>query len=267
MKNQKYETNHTFAVCAYKESPYLDECLQSLVSQSVKTNIILCTSTPNDLIKSMAEKYDIPMFVRDGQSDIRDDWNFAYDSSNTDYVTIAHQDDLYHKDYVKTFVEKRKDYKDIIIFFPDYMPIKNGIVGKRDKNNIIRHMLRTPMKFKMLANKKFWKKRILSLGNTIVCPLVTYNKKMLGPSVFTSELKFNIDWDTFLKLANYDGRFLYADSALGFYRIHDGATSKEFIVSNTRVIDDTVMFNKFWPKWVTKLIMKVYVKAYDTYSD
>ena len=29
-------TDHTFAVCAYKESPYLESCIKSLVNQKVK---------------------------------------------------------------------------------------------------------------------------------------------------------------------------------------------------------------------------------------
>ena len=48
--------NHTFAICAYKESQYLEECIQSLKKQTVKSNIIMCTSTPNDYIKDLAKK-------------------------------------------------------------------------------------------------------------------------------------------------------------------------------------------------------------------
>ncbi len=28
--------NHTFVICAYKESPYLEECIQSLMNQRIK---------------------------------------------------------------------------------------------------------------------------------------------------------------------------------------------------------------------------------------
>ena len=47
-------TDHTFAVCAYKESPYLESCIKSLISQTVKSNIIVCTSTPCEFIENMA---------------------------------------------------------------------------------------------------------------------------------------------------------------------------------------------------------------------
>ena len=35
--------NHTFAICAYKESQYLEECIKSLQNQTVKSNIIMAT--------------------------------------------------------------------------------------------------------------------------------------------------------------------------------------------------------------------------------
>ncbi len=38
--------NHTFAVCAYKECPYLPETVKSLVNQTVKSRIIIVTGTP-----------------------------------------------------------------------------------------------------------------------------------------------------------------------------------------------------------------------------
>lgn len=262
----KTETRHTFAVCAYKESPYLEECVCSLREQTVKTNIIMTTSTPCEYIKKIAEKYEIPLYVRNGESDIKEDWNFSYDKAETDWVTIAHQDDKYDKDYVKEFLETIKKYDKPIAFVTDYIPIKKGVIGPRDINSKIRRFLRNPLKYPKLARKKFWKRAVLSLGNSICCPAVSYNKKILGASYFTSDLKYNIDWDTFLKLADEDGAMAYTVKPLTFYRVHDGATSKEFIEDHRRERDDRVMFEKFWPRWVVNIIMHFYKRAYDTYN-
>lgn len=257
---------HTFAVCAYKESPYLENCLKSLKNQTVKSSIIMTTSTPNVFIKSLAEKYGVPLWIREGKSDIRDDWNFAYNKANSKYVTIAHQDDVYHEDYVKCLLDKVSNHQNVIMYFSDYLPIKNEQIGKRDINSKIRRLLRIPMKSELLARHKFFRRAILAFGNSICCPAVTYNKGKLGDSVFTSDLKFNIDWDTFYKLAGYDGEFAYVDRPLTFYRIHDGATSKEFIQDHKRIKDDEEMFHKFWPMWLVKIIMVFYKKAYKTYG-
>ncbi len=258
--------NHTFAICAYKESEYLEDCIRSLKNQTVKSKIIMATSTPNEYIKNLADKYKIPLFIRKGKSDIRDDWNFAYDSADTDWVTIAHQDDEYNKHYVEEMQKKLKNSKDAIAFVTDYMPIKNGIVGPRDINSKIRRFLRKPLKVDKMAASRFWKRRVLCLGNSICCPAVTYHKTLLGSSFFTSELKYNIDWDTFLKLADIKGTFAYVDKPLTYYRVHDGATSKEFIEDHRREKDDRYMFEKFWPRWFVNIIMHFYKKAYDTYG-
>ena len=262
-----YNTDHTFVVCAYKESPYLEECIRSLVEQTVKTNIAVYTSTPNDYIRGVAEKYGVPVYVNEnaGQG-IQADWNFAYNSAKTRYVTVAHQDDVYDRNYVKALLKCARYYDDWSIFYVDYTPVKNGNYSKRDVNSRIRRFLRWPVKNKDKADRIWRKKMSLCLGNTIVCPLVTYNKGRLGDNVFTSEYDFNLDWDTFYKLACMPGRFLYVDKVLGHYRVHDGATSKEFIVDHRREREDRSMFEKFWPKWIAGLIMVFYKLAYRTYG-
>ena len=54
--------NHTFVICAYKESKYLEECVKSLQNQTVKSNIKMVTSTPNEYIKGIAEKQNIELY-------------------------------------------------------------------------------------------------------------------------------------------------------------------------------------------------------------
>ena len=49
--------DHTFVICAYGDSPFLEDCINSLLSQTVKSNIILYTSTPSVFIESICQKY------------------------------------------------------------------------------------------------------------------------------------------------------------------------------------------------------------------
>lgn len=260
---------HTFSICAYKESPYLEECILSILNQTVKSDVVICTSTPNATIKRLAQQYSIPLFIRSGISNIKDDWSFAFNCATTNFVTIAHQDDTYHPDYVKELYKNISQYplEEILIFLTDYLPLKNNHKTKRDINSTLRKLLRTPLKIKFLANKIWCKKMILSLGNSICCPSVTYNKYILQQSPFTSQYQFNIDWDTFLSLANQKGYFVYSSKVLTYYRIHDGATSKQFITDNRRIVEDTSMFQKFWPDWIVKIIMFFYKYAYHTYDN
>lgn len=179
----KESFSHTFAVCAYKESEYLEECVKSLVNQAVKSKIIIATSTPCPYIENIANKYDIPLFVRDGASDIRDDWNFAYNSADTDWVTIAHQDDKYNEFYVKNMIDRVKKLeakakgKDVTMFYTDYMPIKNGEIGKRDINSKIRRFLRIPMKSDGMAKSAFGERLLSALATLYAAHLSHITRK------------------------------------------------------------------------------------------
>ena len=47
--------DHTYVLCAYKESAFLEDCVKSLLSQTMKSRIFIATSTPNEHISAIAE--------------------------------------------------------------------------------------------------------------------------------------------------------------------------------------------------------------------
>ena len=120
------EKDHTFAICAYKESSYLEKCIKSLLRQDKKSHIIMATSTPNDYIKNMSEKYNIELFVNDAKPHIASDWNFAYEKAKTKLVTIAHQDDVYDKDYLDLVIKAFNSSKNPIIAHTAYYEIRDN---------------------------------------------------------------------------------------------------------------------------------------------
>lgn len=258
---EKFE-NHTFTICAYKESEFLEECIKSLKNQTIKSNIIICTSTPNNHIKSLADKYKLKYYIKKGKSDIQDDWNFAVSKCKTDLVTVAHQDDIYDKRYLENIISKYTG-DELMLFTEQYYYKNNQIV--KDKNTVIKKILKLPLRFP-LRNIRWIRKLTLSFGNTVNCPSVTYNVKLLEKPIFTSDLKFGLDWDTFFKIYSKKGKIAYVSVPSIYFRIHDGATSKSFIVNQKRYDEDIIMFRKFWPNWIVKLIMKFYVKCYDVYE-
>ncbi len=256
---------HTFSVCAYGDSPYLEQCVRSVLSQTVKSTVILCTSTPCESIERIASKYHLMLYVRKGESNIREDWNFAASRAKTPYVTVAHQDDRYNSNYVEELRKAIYKNPDFIMYYTGYRPIKDGKVTT-DVNCLLRAALRFPMRFRILAGSSFFRKASLAFGNSICCPSVTYNLTRIPAPVFTSDMKFNIDWDTFLKYAGADGTFSYNPKILTYYRVHRGATSMAFMENDGRRKEDAAMFAKFWPKPIVRLLMRFYVKAYDTYQ-
>ncbi len=258
--------SHTFAVCAYKDSPYLEECIKSLKRQSHPARIILCTSTPSSWLTALAGVYDLPLFVREGESHIQTDWNFAYEMADSDLVTIAHQDDCYHKDYLKTVLQSFETYPDITVFTTDCAIVRDDKVQKPGAVQFIKHILRLPLRFHQLADRSWIKKLSLRFGNSIICPSCTYNKKELGQPLFNSPFEFALDWDTMWDLAGRPGRFFCVEKALIRYRIHEGAATKACILNQKRVQEETEMYQKMWPGPLVRILMFFYKKAYHAYD-
>ena len=254
--------NHTFAICAYKESPYLEECIKSVLNQTVKSNVHIATSTPNEYIEKMAKKYNLKLYINEGEKGIGQDWNFAVSKAETDYVTVAHQDDIYKEKYLEEIVNMLEKGKDFVIAFTDYRELKNGEEIPLTGNLKIKKILLFPLRF--FKKSKFWKRRSLSLGSGICCPSVTVNTKIAGKMPYKTELKCDLDWDTWYEMTKYKSRFMYIPKELMCHRIHEDSETSNLIQDNTRLEEDFLMFNRFWPKPIAKFIMKFYKKAINT---
>ena len=98
----------------------------------------------------------IPVFINEGEKGIGQDWNFGISQTTTDYVTVAHQDDIYKPNYLEEIVKKIEKKKDFIIAFTDYREIKNGKEIELTRNLKIKKILLFPC---MLINKML--KRLL----------------------------------------------------------------------------------------------------------
>lgn len=253
--------DHTFVLCAYKESPYLEECLSSLVNQTVHSSILIATSTPNKYISDLGEKYKIPIYVSNEPSDICTDWNFAYAHAKTPLITIAHQDDVYCETYVQTALYMLNCAKNPLIFFSDYSELRNGQVVSKTKNLTIKRLMLWPLKRQFLQNSKWVRRRILSLGCPIGCPAVTFVKNSLPNPVFTKGFKSDLDWQAWERISRLKGSFVYTRKTLMYHRIHQDSATTEIIGDSLRNKEDYQMYCCFWPKWIAKLLAKSYAAS------
>lgn len=249
---------HTFAICAYKESEYLEECIRSVTSQTVKTNVILATSTPNEYISNLCQKYDIPMFVNEGEAGITQDWNFAYKMADSDCVTIAHQDDVYSKGYVEFLMKEMEKVKRPIIFFTDYSELRDGKRVHDNKLLRIKRVMLIPLRFKCFWSSRFVRRRILSLGSPICCPSVTFVKANCPKEVFSHGFRADEDWEAWEMLSKLKGSFVYSKKVLTYHRIHEESETSKILGDNARGKEDYVMFRKFWPPFIAKILTKAY---------
>lgn len=134
---------HSFVIPAYKESTYLESCILSLLKQTVKSKIVICTSTPNEFTESLANKYQLPYIVNPSKSGIASDWNFALVNANTELVTIAHQDDVYASSYTANILSQIDllKNKNILLAFTQYSDLVNGQERKSSLNAAVKRVL------------------------------------------------------------------------------------------------------------------------------
>lgn len=254
MKNNE----HTFAVCAYKESPYLEECIQSVQSQTVQSKVIMTTSTPNEYIKKISEKYNIPLYINEGEKGITQDWNFAYRMAETKLVTIAHQDDVYLPNYAEQILELNEKAKNPLILFTDYAELRNGKVVSNNRLLKVKRILLFPLKLPLFWNSKFVRRRVLSLGCPICCPAVTLAKDNLPDQVFKAGFRSAEDWEAWEMLSKRKGAFAYTRTIGMYHRIHAESETSVILGDNARIQEDYVMFKKFWPEFIARILAKTY---------
>lgn len=249
-------STHSFVICAYKEIPYLEECVKSLLDQTIKSEVLISTSTPNDFIKKIAKKYDIKLVINTGKKGHIEDFCFAYGQVDTKYVTLCHQDDVYYPDFAEKVIHKMDKYRRPLIGFTNYNEIRDG---KTIKHSLLLSIKRI-MNFPLIFLGRFKTIRLLNLafGNAICAPTVTYNKELLDYPIKKSDFSSNIDWDTYDEFARKDGAFVYIPKALLGHRIHSESTTSHVIQDHTKAKEDLIMFERYWPRFIARRIAKLY---------
>ncbi len=255
---------HTFVVLAYKESPYLEKCILSVMKQTKKNSqIVIATSTNNSHIKNIANKYDVTIYeAPKSKQGIGYDFDFAYSCATTPLVTIAHQDDIYEPTYYEKVLEKYQKNPKALLIFCDYYEIRGKKKVYSNTNLKIKRWLLTPLRSKFLSKTRFGKRLVLRFGNAICCPAVTFVRPNIPyPSIFQCSFVCNIDWYAWEKISRCKGSFILVKEKLMGHRVHTNSTTTEIINNNIRTKEDLIMFQKFWPSFIAKLLNRFYVQA------
>ncbi len=256
-------SEHSFVVMTYKDSPYLKECIESLRVQTVPSHIILSTSTPTEKLRETALQYNLPLSINKSWTGMASDWNFGLMQAKTEYVTLAHQDDLYLPEYTERCLAAVKNIKDTLICFTDYHELAGDDL--RTNNRLLqikRLMLHTMMPFKFHLHTRFWKKRLLSFGCPIAAPTIMCRREALSGFQFSSDFMINIDWDAWSRMAQMKGSFVYVPEPLVIHRIHQESATTIGIQGTRRQQEDLTMFRRFWPAGIATLLTKLYSRSY-----
>lgn len=257
-------TRHDLMVCAYKDSPFLAECLASLSAQkNTSSRVVVCTSTPSDYIFRVAGDYGVPVLVSPRPSGIASDWNFALESATSEYVTVCHHDDIYMDDYSSRMVAAMDRSPNVLI----------GICGNTEHTSLGPRELQLNLRIKRFLLKRAFRstviqdtsrvrRRLLSLGNPVCCPGVIFNRSLIPDFRFSSDFKCNLDWDAWDRISTYLGKITYLSDPLVSHRVHEASQTSASIADNTRLREDYQMFRRYWPEPFCRLIMSFYRQSY-----
>ncbi len=243
---------HTFVICAYGENRYLEECVNSLMNQSIFSKAIIVTSTPNKTIKDIADKYELPLFINEGGKGIAADWNYATSIVDTKFYTLCHQDDIYERDYLKYVLKNIDD--ETIIAHSKGSYLYTSKEKRYSTNLIIKNIMNFPLIF--FKRSIGMRRAILSIADTICCPSVTFNKKFCV-NQFDSSFRQNLDWDCWERLSRLKGKFVYIPKYLMKHRITDSSTTAGNIKDSSRTKEDLIIYRRFHSEPVAKFLATI----------
>lgn len=252
----------TVVICAYKECPYLEESIKAIMAQTIRPNVLISTSTPNQYIQNLAEKYGIEIKVNSDGGQIKD-YNFAMHQCKTPLGMLAHQDDLLDERYVERCLKEINGAKKPIIAFTDYLEMHNDVKDLKPSTMIrIKQILLWPIRNKWLRGTIFGKRLCMLFGNPITHPSVMCVMKAMPKVCFREKYKAAMDWDLWERLSRQKGEFLYIKDVSLYHRMNDdNQTAKLLKSTNARYEEEYEIFCRFWPEFFAKFLTNFYSKA------
>lgn len=251
---------------AYKDAPYLEEAVASVLRGAAQSDVYLTTSTPSERISGIAEANGIPLHVNTGQAGIVGDWQFALSKAATGYVTLVDQDDRYDPDYARCVIDAFEKYPDSQIVFTNYVEIdETGAVRPRNRTLFVKRLLLWPFRFRMSLASRFGRRLVLRWGNPVCSPAVTYNLPQLGGwQLFDENYAMSLDWEAWLSMADKPGRFTYVSRVLEQHRIHQATQTSSGLRDGRRYEEDLALFKRLWPAPIARFLAKHYASSYGT---
>lgn len=256
---------HTFVVPSYGHSAHLRECLASLRNQRLRSRVVVCTSTPFDGLAQLCDEMGAQLVCHSPNRGIAHDWNIALDSVDAEWVTIAHQDDIYLPEFASRTMRMVERHPGAILVFTGYQEMdERGVRARGTPLRIKRILIEMAMLGRESVTTRFARTNLLRFGCPIPCPSVTLRKRAL-PSGFRFDPAFrvNLDWDFWLRLAReIDGAFACDREALMRHRIHPDSETTSGIACGIRSREDRELFSRVWPAPLASVVARAYARSY-----
>ena len=256
-KPESPTSEHVFVVLAYGQSPFLSDCLRSLLDQTIKSRIIVATSTPSAFIDEAAHEAGIEVRVNPERLGIGGDWNFALSVAGRRYVTLAHQDDTYAPDFLARTLEAFSNGEGVLCF-TGYQEIDDHGAPKSSRISRVKHLLELIFLGSSRRVGGLRLRAFLSFGNPLPCPSATYDLTTLSDFRFATDMKSNLDWEAWWRLMSSGNHFVRVRERV-VRRRHNALTeTSRLLKDGSRATEDLIMFRRAWPRPISDWIARLY---------
>jgi hypothetical protein len=236
--------------------------MEGLAAQTVKTGVVVATSTPSPLIESIAARFNAEVKINPRAEGIGADWNFGLNASSADLVTLAHQDDTYDPRFTERTLDLFDRNTDAAVCFTAYDEIDDEGRAMTSKISLVKHALEAIILGSREQISGARLRAFLAFGNPLPCSAVTFNRTRLSDFRFSLEYKSNLDWDAWLRLQERGEVFLHAPERLIGRRHNPMTETSRLIREGIRQKEDLQMFNRLWPAPFGRALAYLYRAGY-----
>ena len=257
------ELRHAFAVPAYGQSPHLRDCLASLRAQTTPSPVFISTSTPSPWLGEVAAEFGATLVEHGPNRGIGHDWNQAIAATPATWVTLAHQDDVYLPHFAVETMRcvEQQSHADLVM--TGYAELAYGHVRAWTPMLAVKRLLQEQAFLGREAlSRRRSRRRLLALGCAIPCPTVTLRRDR-ARGLFREDLKVDLDWDAWLRLADGPGDFARVRRLCMLHRIHADSETSDGVRAGVRAREDRAMFERLWPMPIARMLARLYAVGYE----
>ncbi|MBW3565827.1 MAG: glycosyltransferase [Acidobacteria bacterium] len=218
------------AVPIYNGERFLDRTLRSLLEQSVPPDEIIClddgSTDRSTSIVTLLDDPSIRLIRNPRRLGLAGNWNRALElAEDFDFLTIAHQDDIYERDYLEKVTGALSTHPSAFIAHT-----KATVIDEADR---VVTLSATRYKDKFWPHEPLVERgvdeelRLLIRGDYIFCPSVTFRTSALTTiGTFDERFEFVPDWDFWLRGLFEGFTIVGVNERLIRYRSHPQSATK-----------------------------------------
>lgn len=225
MYNLKFSTKMinelTIALPVYKRTDFVREALDSAIKQSVKCTVLLIdNNSPHNDFKEILESYNFPhaKYVRTRETVPQDEnFNNCFRFAETPWVTILHDDDILHYQFVEQTRELLNNYGDKI----------GGMTFKSHVSDRVWTGLNTPVD--MTVKSRIVREPFFFFSHLTPFPgVVLKTKAALELGGFINDLHPIADFDFWYRYSMKE-KMLLVEQTMAYYRISPAQSTNHLV--------------------------------------